>query len=198
MKEETHDRQHAIRDEETIIRQILKGNTELFAHLVNRYAEDVLRVIGRIVSGQEDAEDILQDVFVAAYQGLGGYEHSKASFKTWLLNIAYHTSLKRIQRTPSYIFVSIEEESFDFIAEADMDELLNGTAPDRLTLLDKAIKLLAPNDQLLLSLYYYDDMKLKDIAHVMACTDSYLRSRLQWIRKKLCHTIKTFENNEDK
>ena len=40
---------------------------------------------------------------------------------------------------------------------------------------------------------YYFSRKLKEIALIMGCTDSYLRSRLQWIRKYLCHTINTLE-----
>ena len=74
---------------------------------------------------------------------------------------------------------------------------MNDTSTHRLAQLDKAVKRLAPNDQLLLSFYYYDDLRLKEIAAIMNCTDSYLRSRLQWIRKKLCQTIKSLEEYED-
>ena len=199
MKEQTDEKLQMIMDEDTIVSRILEGQTELYRLLVNRYAESALSVVRHIIHTQEDAEEVLQDAFVAAFQGLGSYDKDRASFKTWLLNIASHTALKRVERAADTGFVSMEEV-FEPIAEpdVDVDEMLDDTSPDRMELLDRAVERLAPDDRLLVSLYYYDDMRLKDIATVMKSTDSYLRSRLQWIRKKLCHTIKLFENYESK
>lgn len=199
MKEQTDEKLQMIMDEDTIVSRILEGQTELYRLLVNRYAESALSVVRHIIHTQEDAEEVLQDVFVAAFQGLGSYDKDRASFKTWLLNIASHTALKRVVRATDTGIVSMEEV-FEPIAEpdVDVDEMLDDTSPDRMELLDRAVERLAPDDRLLVSLYYYDDMRLKDIATVMKSTDSYLRSRLQWIRKKLCHTIKLFENYESK
>ena len=186
-------------DEDTIVSRILEGQTELYRLLVNRYAESALSVVRHIIHTQEDAEEVLQDAFVAAFQGLGSYDKDRASFKTWLLNIASHTALKRVERATDTGIVSMEEV-FEPIAEpdVDVDEMLDDTSPDRMELLVRAVERLAPDDKLLVNLYYYDDMRLKDIATLMESTDSYLRSRLQWIRKKLCHTIKLFENYESK
>lgn len=185
-------------DEDVIIRRILDGQTGLYRLLVNQYAEPTLSVIGRIVPIQEDAEDVLQDTFVAAYQSLESFDKEKASFKTWLMNIACHTALKRVQRTADVDFVSIEQEVYVPVSDEEVDEMLDDDTPNRVELLGEAVRQLAPDDQCLLNLYYYDDMRLRDIATVMARAESYLRSRLQWIRKKLCHTIKTLENNESK
>lgn len=199
MKEQTDEKLQMIMDEDTIVSRILEGQTELYRLLVNRYAESALSVVRHIIHTQEDAEEVLQDAFVAAFQGLGSYDKDRASFKTWLLNIASHTALKRVERATDTGIVSMEEV-FEPIAEpdVDVDEMLDDTSPDRMELLDRAVERLAPDDKLLVNLYYYDDMRLKDIATLMESTDSYLRSRLQWIRKKLCHTIKLFENYESK
>lgn len=185
-------------DEDVIICRILEGQTGLYRLLVNQYAEPTLSVIGRIVPIQEDAEDVLQDTFVAAYQSLASFDKEKASFKTWLMNIACHTALKRVQRTADVDFVSIEQEVYVPVSDEEVDEMLDDDTPNRVELLGEAVRQLAPDDQCLLNLYYYDDMRLRDIATVMARAESYLRSRLQWIRKRLCHTIKTLENNESK
>ena len=198
MKAQTHDKLHTMMDEDVIICRILEGQTGLYRLLVNQYAEPTLSVIGRIVPIQEDAEDVLQDTFVAAYQSLASFDKEKASFKTWLMNIACHTALKRVQRTADVDFVSIEQEVYVPVPDEEVDEMLDDDTPNRVELLGEAIRQLAPDDQCLLNLYYYDDMRLRDIATVMARAESYLRSRLQWIRKRLCHTIKTLENNESK
>ena len=198
MKAQTHDKLHTMMDEDVIICRILEGQTGLYRLLVNQYAEPTLSVIGRIVPIQEDAEDVLQDTFVAAYQSLASFDKEKASFKTWLMNIACHTALKRVQRAADVDFVSIEEEVYVPVSDEEVDEMLDDDTPNRVELLGEAVRQLAPDDQCLLNLYYYDDMRLRDIATVMARAESYLRSRLQWIRKRLCHTIKTLENNESK
>ena len=197
MKKNNYNRRATIPDESKMIGRILGGHTEEFGVLVNRYAESVVRVVRRIVPSAEDAEDVAQDTFVAAFQDLKRFDSARASFKNWLLGIASHMALKRIQGSAAFSFVSIDQEQWGDMADAEVDEWLNDTSTHRLAQLDKAVKRLAPNDQLLLSFYYYDDLRLKEIAAIMNCTDSYLRSRLQWIRKKLCQTIKSLEEYED-
>ena len=51
---------------------------------------------------------------------------------------------------------------------------------------------------MLLSLYYFDNRPVREIACITEHEESYLRSRLQWIRKRLAITIKTLESNEEK
>ena len=197
MKKDNDNRRATVLDESAMIARILGGHTEEFGALVNRYAGSVVRIIRRIVPSAEDAEDVAQDTFVAAYQDLKRFDPARASFKNWLLGIASHLALKRVQGNASFTFVSIDQEQWSDMAEAKVDEWLNDTSTHRLEQLDKAVKRLAANDQLLLCFYYYDDLRLKEIATIMNCTNSYLRSRLQWIRKKLCQTIKSLEEYED-
>lgn len=186
-----------IKRDEEIICDILDGHTEAFRLLVERHATSVLHLVGRILPSTEDAKDVVQDAFVAAYQSLSNYDHHRASFKTWLCRIACHIALKRVQ-SGNITFVPINQDELDNIPDTDIDQSLCDASPDRLSLLDKAVKQLSAADQLLLSLYYYDNRRLKEVASILDCTDAYLRSRLQWIRKKLCHTINILEKNENK
>ena len=198
MKENINSKQIAASDESEVISRILDGHTGEFGVLVSRYAESVARIVSRILPSAEEVEDVMQDTFIAAYQDLKRYDPNRASFKNWLLGIASHVALKHVRRDAGFSFVQMESESLDDIVDADVDQWLNDTSAERLGLLDKAVKRLTPNDQLLLDFYYYDDLRLKEIAEIMNCTDSYLRSRLQWIRKKLCQTIKSLEEDENK
>jgi RNA polymerase sigma-70 factor (ECF subfamily) len=54
---------------------------------------------------------------------------------------------------------------------------------------------LSADDRLLLSLYYHDDRPIKEVAFITDRTEGYLRSHLQWLRKKLCQTIKKMEHD---
>lgn len=199
MEKETGNSPRAMQDETLLIRRILDGQTELFRQLANRYAEQVLRMVGRLIPSSEEAEEATQDTLLEAYQSLGRYDARKASFHTWLMRIAYHTALKHYRQRQKYVtIVDMEQQWLDTIPDNEADALLGDTTNDRVALMEKAIGMLKPDDQMLLNLYYFDDHPIREIACITEHEESYLYSRLQWIRKKLAMTIKTLESNEEK
>lgn len=199
MKKETGNSPRSMQDETLLIRRILDGQTELFRQLANRYAEQVLRMVGRLIPSSEEAEEATQDTLLEAYQSLGRYDARKASFQTWLMRIAYHTALKHYRQRQKYVtIVDMEQQWLDTIPDNEADALLGDTTNDRVALMEKAIGMLKPDDQMLLNLYYFDDHPIREIACITEHEESYLYSRLQWIRKKLAMTIKTLESNEEK
>ena len=196
----------AIQDETLLIRRILDGDTKLFRQLAGRYAGQVLRMVARLIPSHEEAEEITQDVLLEAFQSLARYDARQASFQTWLMRIAYHTALKHYrQHHKSVLFVEMEQDNgeyqsswFDTIPNDETDVLLDDTSTDRVTLMEKAIDMLKPDDQMLLNLYYFDNRPIREISCITEHDESYLRSRLQWIRKRIAITIKTLESNEEK
>lgn len=199
MEKETGNSPRAMQDETLLIRRILDGQTELFRQLANRYAEQVLRMVGRLIPSSEEAEEATQDTLLEAYQSLGRYDARKASFQTWLMRIAYHTALKHYRQRQKYVtIVDMEQQWLDTIPDNEADALLGDTTNDRVALMEKAIGMLKPDDQMLLNLYYFDDRPIREIACITEHEESYLYSRLQWIRKKLAMTIKTLKSNEEK
>lgn len=182
-------------DDDSIIESVLGGRKERFGILVDRYGNEVLQTVGRVIASPEDAEETVQDCFVAVYRNLASFDRTKASFKTWLMRIAYYTALKRMRGKYSVPLEEVDRESLDHIPDADADMMLNDSSLGRLSLLNKAIMQLSADDRLLLSLYYHDDRPIKEIAFITDRTEGYLRSRLQWLRKKLCQTIKKMEHD---
>lgn len=192
--EQPTDKKHLLFSEESeLIGSILEGHPEQFRVLANRYGQQVLRLVGQLIPQKEDAEEVVQDTLMAAYQSLRNYDSQQANFRTWLMHIAYHTALKRLRSQSRMQFIEMEQMTKEDIPTQEIDVLLSDTTPDRLTLLKEALHQLSVDDQMLLSLYYYDDRSLKEIAYIVGHTDSYLCSRLQWIRKKISKTILTLE-----
>ena len=196
----------AIQDETLLIRRILDGDTKLFRQLAGRYAGQVLRMVARLIPSHEEAEEVTQDVLLEAFQSLARYDARQASFQTWLMRIAYHTALKHYrQHHKSVQFVEMEQDKgeyqsswLDTIPDDETDILLDDTDTDRVTLMERAIDMLKPDDQMLLNLYYFDNRPIREISCITEHDESYLRSRLQWIRKRIAITIKTLESNEEK
>ena len=188
----------ARQDETLLISRILGGQTELFRQLASRYAGQVLRMVARLIPSPEEAEEATQDTLLEAFQSLARFDARQASFPTWLMRIAYHTALKHYrqhQRTAPMI--EVDQHWLDTISDNETDALLDDTAPDRVSLLESAITMLKPDDQMLLNLYYFDNRPIREISSIVERNESYLRSRLQWIRKRLAIIIKTLERNEE-
>jgi RNA polymerase sigma-70 factor (ECF subfamily) len=198
MEQEKGNTPKAIQDETLLIRCILDGQTALFRQIANRYAGQVLRMVGRLIPSPEEAEEATQDTLLEAFQSLARYDARQASFQTWLMRIAYHTALKHYrQRQKSVPTVEVDQQWFNTIPDDETDALLDNTASDRVALMERAIGQLEPDDQMLLSLYYFDNRSIREISSIMEHDEGYFRSRLQWIRKRLAIIIKTFESDEE-
>ena len=189
----------AIQDEALLIRHILDGHTELFRQLAGRYAEQVLRMVASLIPSQEEAEEVTQDALLEAFQSLARFDARQASFQTWLMRIAYHTTLKHYrQHHKTITVVEVEQCRLDTIPNDETDILLDDTSTDRVILMERAIDTLKPDDQMLLNLYYFDNRPIREISCITEHDEGYLRSRLQWIRKRIAITIKTLESNEER
>ena len=197
MERQTGNTSTAMHDETVLIRRILDGQTALFRQLAGRYAEQVLQMVARMIPSPEEAEEVTQDVLIEAYKCLSRFDSRQATFQTWLMRIAYHTALKHYRQHHRHVrTVDMEQQWLDSIPDDETDALLDDT--DRLSFMERAIEMLKPDDQMLLSLYYFDDRSIRDIASITDHPEAYLRSRLQWIRKRLAITIKSLESNENK
>ena len=181
-------------DETLLISRILDGQTSLFRELAGRYAGQVLRMVARLIPSPEEAEEATQDTLVEAFQSLSRYDAQRASFRTWLMRIAYHTALKHYRQKHRWLpMVEVEQQRLDAFPDDETDALLDDT--DRVELMERAIETLKPDDQMLLNLYYFDNRPMREIACITEREESYLHSRLQWIRKRLAITIRSLERN---
>lgn len=181
-------------DETLLISRILGGQTTLFRQLVDRYAGQVLRMVARLIPSPEEAEEVTQDVLLEAFQSLARFDARQASFHTWLMRIAYHTALKHYrQHHRSLQLMEVEQQRLDAFPDDETDALLDDT--DRVELVERAIDTLKPDDQMLLNLYYFDNRRMREIACITEHEESYLHSRLQWIRRRLAITIKALERD---
>ena len=183
-------------DETLLISRILDGQTALFRQLAGRYTGLVLRMVARLIPSPEEAEEVTQDTLLSAFQSLSRYDARRASFQTWLMRIAYHTAIKHYRRhQQSLPLVEVNQQWLNTLPDEETNALLDDI--NRVTLMERAIEMLKPDDQMLLHLYYFDDHPMREIAIITEHEERYLHSRLQWIRKRLAITIKTLESDEE-
>ena len=80
-----------------LVRAARAGDQEAFRALMQRHQARLLRLVGRFVGSREDAEDVVQEAFIAAYRQMGRFR-GDASFGTWLGRIAIYKALKVARR----------------------------------------------------------------------------------------------------
>jgi RNA polymerase sigma-70 factor, ECF subfamily len=88
----THD-DHA--EDSLLLERVCSGCSECFAALFHRYCRQVYAIAFRTLRSQSDAEDIVQDVFLAVYLQHERYDQARGSVRTWILQFAYFKSLLR-------------------------------------------------------------------------------------------------------
>src|SRR5436853_4153652 len=85
------------------------GEVSAFEDLVKRYDRNVFRIAQHITQNREDAEDVVQDAFLKAYQNLGQFQ-GQSKFYTWLVRIAVNEALMRLRRRRPERMVSLDED----------------------------------------------------------------------------------------
>src|SRR5215216_3746011 len=76
---------------------IYRKDEKAFTHLYDMYAKSLFSVISVLIKNTEEAEDVLQEVFVKIWKNLDSYNESKGRFYTWILNIARNTSIDKLR-----------------------------------------------------------------------------------------------------
>jgi RNA polymerase sigma-70 factor (ECF subfamily) len=85
------------------------GDVSAFEDLVKRYDRNVFRIAQHITQNREDAEDVVQEAFLKAYQNLGQFQ-GQSKFYTWLVRIAVNEALMRLRRRRPERMVSLDED----------------------------------------------------------------------------------------
>src|SRR6266704_5798142 len=83
--------------DQEIVERVKSGDTALYELLMRRYNQRLYRVAKAILRDDAEAEDVMQDAYVRAYQHLADFE-GRAKFSTWLTRIAVHEALARSGR----------------------------------------------------------------------------------------------------
>ncbi len=174
-----------------LIDKILDGDVSSFGELVDRYQNFVFTVAIRMLKIREEAEEVAQDSFIKAFESLGSFR-GEAKFSTWLYRIVYHKSLDRIKknnRQRTYeIIEEITDDSLDHI-ENGLEFMLN---EERANIIKKAIAQLPEDDAAIISMYYFEEQSVKEIAVITDLTEDNIKIKLYRSRKKLFALLESY------
>lgn len=166
------------------IQETLNGNVNAYAFLVEKYKQMVFTLSIRIVKNKEEAEEISQDVFVKAYTNLKNFK-GESKFSTWIYKIGYYASLDTIKRNKR----QLNAENIDEIYEGDIGVLQDALSyleeKERKNIIKKSLLKLNEDEQVILTLYYFEELPLKEISEVVNLSSDNVKVKLFRARKKL-------------
>ena len=171
------------RSDVQLMLSVKAGDEESFELLLRKYRVPLVHFLNRMVRDAATAEDLAQEVFLRVYRARKKYEAS-AKFTTWLFRIATNLALNSLRDgRHRQLEVSIDaapeedEAPLDVPArEARVDEKL--IERDRAELIRCAITRLPEKQRAAVLLHKYQEMEYADIAHVLECSESALKSLL--------------------
>src|SRR5438445_9014419 len=95
-------------DEADLVIRAKAGDAQAFTELVNRYERKIYRLAKHITQNDEDAEDVLQEAFLKAYEHLPGFQ-GNSKFYTWIVRIAVNEALMKLRKRRSDRTVPLDE-----------------------------------------------------------------------------------------
>lgn len=154
------------RSDEECAALVQKGDHEAYATLVHRFDPKLMRYGRKFLSEKDDIEDIVQDVFVSAYQNIKGFDVSQR-FSPWIYRIAHNAFVNRLRKQKRSSFPSLDFDTF----------LAHHVAPEPLQsereqaemreLVERGLSKLDPKYKEVLILYYLEEMSYKEIADIL-------------------------------
>jgi RNA polymerase sigma-70 factor, ECF subfamily len=98
-----------VTEEQALVQAAKRGEVAAFEDLVRRYDRNVFRIAQHITQNREDAEDVVQDAFLKAYENLDQFQ-GQSKFYTWLVRIAVNEALMKLRKRRPERMVSLDEE----------------------------------------------------------------------------------------
>ncbi len=187
-----------------LVRLAQGGDAEAFAKLVARHENSIYRLARNITQNAEDAEDVLQDTFLKAYEHLGEFR-GDSKFYTWLVRIAVNQALMKLRRRKSDRLVSLDE-TFDTGEETLVREIaVWGEDPEELysqeelrRILASAIESLPPIFRTVFALRDIEELSTEETAQILNLSVPAVKSRLLRARLRLReHLTRYFKRKGD-
>jgi RNA polymerase sigma-70 factor (ECF subfamily) len=183
------DQQHE--EDEALVARTQRGDTGAFDILIDRYKQRLYATVYHMTSNHEDANDVVQDVFIKAYRSLNSFK-GQSSFYTWIYRIAVNRTINFVKRRKNKGHFSLNDVDNDIESDPDFVELMSHVTPrteaglnELQKTLNEALQKLSEEHRTAVILHDVQGLTHADIAKIMRCPETTVRSRLFYARQQL-------------
>ncbi|USG67172.1 sigma-70 family RNA polymerase sigma factor [Brevibacillus ruminantium] len=172
------------------VRQVLSGEKQAYAHLINKYRNKVFSLLYRMTGNPHDAQDLAQECFIRAYRYLHSYDENR-KFSSWLYRIAVnvYVDTQRSLQKKQVSLVEIEENT-----------LSDGNSPETMYLqeehaseLHELIGQLPEKYRVVLLLRYVDELSYQEISDILEIPLHQVQIRLHRAKQRLRNYFQSAE-----
>lgn len=181
-----------------LIQQAIEGKQTAITELYERTYPNVYYTVKSLLRGDEDTVlDIVQDSYIKAFQSLKQLRDPR-SFRAWIKQIAKNKSLDWLRKQKPIVFSEMtsvdSEEMLDFkdertenLPEAVMDQ------KETARFIQEILNTLSDEQRVVVGLYYYEKLSVRDITQQLGCSENTVKSRLSYGRKKIEMQVRALE-----
>jgi RNA polymerase sigma-70 factor (ECF subfamily) len=167
----------AFDEDAVLVERFLAGDQSAFDSIYSRYHEKVYVISKGILLDPDDAADAVQEAFTLIFRHLPRFNR-RSKLSTWIFRIAVNSAIQRSRRLKHRSKLTSLDEASEYaaeVAEPDMPGVdLVSTAMARLRIEDRAI----------LTLFYWEDLSLNEIAAALSCGANAAKTRLYRARER--------------
>lgn len=159
-----------------LITEFKEGNQEAFNTLVRKYQKKVYWIARKMLGNHEDADDVVQDVFVKVYRSLNSFRHD-SSFYTWLYRITVNFSISAIRRKKIVDWIKFDDV-FPTLKKNDAENNPHFGLENKEmnTLIEKAIEKLPVKQKQVFILRYYNELPYEEISKILGTSVGGLKA----------------------
>lgn len=189
--------------EMTLIARAQAQDDAAFDQIMRLHADRIYNYVRRMVGNPQDAEDITQEVFIRAYQGLSQFD-GRSSLSTWLFRIATNLCIdhkrrqsRRVQTIPYHHDEADEEEGdWEFPDTAQPSALEQLLTKELQEVVERAIEALSPKLKTVLLLYDVEGLSYEQIAEALGIPTGTVKSRLFAAREQIRKQVEVYMRGE--
>ncbi|MSU59530.1 MAG: sigma-70 family RNA polymerase sigma factor [Pedosphaera sp.] len=178
-------------EESVLVRRAQRADLVAYDELIRRYQERIYATIYHMTSNHEDANDLVQDTFIKAYQALKSFTGG-SSFYTWIYRIAVNKTINFLKQRKNRSHMSLNDLDFNAENDPDLVALVSDKTPRRdaglaelQNKLNEALLKLSEPHRLVVTLHDVQGLAHDEIAAIMDCNIGTVRSRLFYARQQL-------------
>lgn len=153
-----------------------------FNLLVRQYQRRLYGFVRRMVTDPDETQDVLQNTFIKAWQGLGNFRGDSQLY-SWLYRIAHNESITHLNRMKRGLFTSDEAVTSRLTSTLDNSEHFNGDAIQKK--LQTAVMRLPPKQRAVFTMKYFEEMKYEEMSRVTGTSVGALKASYHIATKKI-------------
>lgn len=164
-------------DDLVLVERILSSDHHAFQSLYEKYYDRVYSIAKGILIDSDEAADAVQEIFTLIYKNLVKFDR-RSKFSTWLFRIAVNRSIQSARRLKFRRHLAPYTDAAESVAEPERP------AEESDPKIGEAMASLHPNDRAILTLFYWDELSLQEIAESLGCSSNAAKTRLFRARER--------------